>query len=101
MKSYLLSDDEDTLLGLKLAGIEGHIYTNKAEVLNKIDEKLADPDTGIILITQNIKSLATDEIMDRKLKFKKKIIVEIPSNDAPYEADFITRYIRESIGIKI
>jgi V/A-type H+/Na+-transporting ATPase subunit F len=101
MKSYLICDDEDTLLGLKLAGIEGDVYANKADVLRVMDEKLADPGTGIILITQKIKSLAKDEIMDRKLKSKKTLIVEIPSTDVPYEADFITKYIRESIGIKI
>jgi V/A-type H+/Na+-transporting ATPase subunit F len=101
MKSYLICDDEDTLLGLKLAGIEGEIIAEKSEVLKRIDEKLADPGTGIILITQRIKSMAKDDIMERKLKSKKTLIVEVPSIDVPYEADFITRYIRESIGIKI
>lgn len=101
MKSYLLCDDEDTLLGLKLAGIEGDLFTDRADVIRVIDEKLADPGTGIILITQRIKNLAKDEIMDRKLKSKKTLIVEIPSIDVPYESDFITKYIRESIGIKI
>ena len=101
MKSYLICDNEDTLLGMKLAGIEGEILTDRNEILKLIDKMLADSETGIILITGKIKSLAKDEIMERKLKSKKTLIVEIPSVGEKYEADFITRYIRESIGIKI
>lgn len=101
MKSYLICDNEDTLLGMKLAGIEGEILTDRNEILKLIDKLLVDSETGIILITGKIKSLAKDEIMERKLKSKKTLIVEIPSVGEKYEADFITRYIRESIGIKI
>lgn len=101
MKSYLICDNEDTLIGMRLAGVSGEIVNDRTELLSRIDSLIHDPGIGIILITAEIKKLAPDEIMAVKMKTKHTLIVEIPSVGTTYEQDFITRYIRESIGIKI
>lgn len=101
MKSYLICDNEDTLIGMKLAGMSGECLSDRGEILKRIDKLLLDPEIGIILITEAIKKMAPEEIMASKLKSKRTLIVEIPSVGTTYEQDFITRYIRESIGIKI
>lgn len=101
MKSYLISDNNETLLGMRMAGISGEIVEDKELVLKKIHELIDNPDIGIIILTHKIKLLAAEEIMDIKLKTKETLIVEIPGAREKIESDFITRYIRESIGIKL
>lgn len=101
MKSYLISDNNETLLGMRMAGISGEIVEGKELVLKKIHELIDNPDIGIIILTHKIKLLAAEEIMDIKLKTKETLIVEIPGAREKIESDFITRYIRESIGIKL
>lgn len=86
---------------MRLAGVQGVILNSREEVLGMIDKKIKDDETGIIIITKAIMQLAEKEIMAIKLKSKYKLIVEIPGAGLDYESDYITRHIRESIGIKI
>lgn len=100
MKSFLISDNKDTLIGMKLAGISGTICEDKQSLLDLIEEKIKDPEIGIILVTDKVKMLADSEIMDYKIKEIDTLITEIPSMNSKYKSDYITRYIRESIGVK-
>ncbi len=101
MKSFLICNDQETLVGMRLAGVQGVILNKKEEVLDLIDQKIKDNETGIIIITRAIMQLAEKDIMAIKLKSKYTLIVEIPGAGLEYENDYITRHIRESIGIKI
>lgn len=101
MKSFLISDNEDTLLGLKLAGIDGVLMTDDEAIIKKIDALIKTPDIGIIMLTHQIKVRLEEEIMTRKLQARETLIVEVPSPGETIEKDFITKYIRESIGLKL
>ncbi len=101
MKSYLLSDNEETVTGFKLAGIEGEIISDKEYLLDKIKELIDNEEIGIIIITKALKNLALEEIMDYKIMAKHTLIVDIPSPSDEVEKDFITKYIKESIGLSI
>lgn len=101
MKSYLISDNLDTLQGMRMAGIIGEILEDRELIIRKIDSLIENPDIGIIILTHKIKHLVEDEVMARKLKSKNTLIVEIPGPKESVESDFITKYIRESIGIKL
>ncbi|MTI66099.1 MAG: ATP synthase subunit F [Firmicutes bacterium] len=102
MKSFLISDNRDTLLGMRLAGIKGVIVHEKRDILNEINKALNDSDIGIIIITEKILNKAEEEIMDLKLKKSNQIIVTIPDRHGfKYDSGFITKYISESVGIKI
>lgn len=100
MKSFIISDNRDTLLGMRLSGISGVICHNKEEVLRVIKEKVKDPEIGIILVTDKIKQMADEEIMQLKISEIDTLITEIPSMNSKYRSNYITRYIRESIGVK-
>jgi|LGOV01.1.fsa_nt_gb V/A-type H+-transporting ATPase subunit F len=101
MESYLISDNEETLLGMKLAGIEGELMQDDELILKKIDELINNPQIGIVILTHRIKVRLEDEVMSRKLKSRETLIVEIPGPNETIKSDFITKYIRESIGIKL
>lgn len=101
MRSYLICDDKDTLIGMRLAGIEGVIAGTKEEILNEFKKILSDEGIGIVIITENILSMAEEEIMNVKLEREYPLITAIPGRNAEKKEDYISKYIRESIGIKI
>lgn len=99
MKSLLISMDQDSIIGMRLAGIRGEIITEKEAILDRIYEALDDPEIGIIMLSKDIMKQAESEIMDLKLKSKETLIVQIPDLGDVVE-DRITKYVRESIGVK-
>ncbi|EOD01369.1 V-type ATP synthase subunit F [Caldisalinibacter kiritimatiensis] len=102
MKSLLISDNRDTQLGFRLAGIPGVIVHEKDDILRELNEALTDKEIGIIIVTQKVLEKAKKEIMGIKAKNKLPLVVVIPDRHGFNEGDdFITKHIRESIGIKI
>lgn len=102
MKSFLISDNHDTLVGMRLAGIDGIVIHEREEVLEVMKAAMIDPDIGIIILTEKIVDLAHEEIMNYKIKCKKPLIIEIPDRHGTTRgSDVITSYIRESVGIRI
>lgn len=100
MKSYLLTESKDTLVGMRLAGVRGELVTSKDVLIQRLKEKMDDGQTGILIISTPIVALAREEVMAAKLKSKETLIIEIPSSYQAFDQDYITRYIRESIGVK-
>ena len=97
MKFQLLSDNHDTLTGLRLAGIEGEIITSANQAEKRIWEIVADKDVGILLVTSTVYSLAAkslDEIREQKTT---PLVVEIPDRHGGVSHS-VADYIRDAIG---
>ena len=103
MRFYLISDNIDTQIGMRLAGIEGVVVHQPEEVVSELNRVFTgDSDIGIVLITEKLVKLCPEIIYDYKLNRKRPLIVEIPDRHGGGRAkDSITRYVREAIGIKI
>ena len=52
MKMYLISDNIDTLTGMRLAGIPGVVAHGKDELEAALTAAFADPDIGVLLLTE-------------------------------------------------
>ena len=102
MRFYLISDNVDTQVGMRLAGIEGIVVHEPEEVKKALTEAMAMEDVAVILITERLLQLCPEMIYDLKLKAKRPLIGEIPDRHGNGRTkDSITRYVREAIGIKI
>lgn len=102
MKSYLVSDNHDTWVGMRLAGIDGIVLHDKQALLETLKQVMASPEIGIVILTEKIADLAREEVMDYKMKCNKPLIIEIPDrHGTTRSSDVITDYIRESVGIRI
>ncbi|ERK29765.1 MULTISPECIES: V-type ATP synthase subunit F [Clostridium] len=102
MRSFLISDNRDTLIGMKMAGIDGVIIRERQEVIEKIEELKKTDDIGIIIITEKISLMVNDYVYKLKLSKDKPLIIEIPDRHGSNKGqDSILRYIKESIGLKI
>lgn len=102
MRFHLISDNKDTLIGMRLSGIPGVVVHEEKEIKNALDEAMQNEDIAVVLITENLVKLCRDYIYDIKLNNKKPLIVEIPDRHGNGRAkDSITKYVRDAIGIKI
>ena len=52
MRFYLISDNIDTLMGMRLAGIEGTVVHTHDEVSGALDRAMEMENVGIVLITE-------------------------------------------------
>lgn len=102
MKFFLISDSVDSVIGMRLAGIEGVNVTNSGETRSALERAYADPDIGVVLITERLSASCGDIVSEMKLSHSRPLIIEIPDSDGGGRAaDSITRYVRESIGLKL
>ena len=102
MKMYLISDNVDTLTGMRLAGVEGEIAHGRKEAKTAVEKVLDDKKLGILLITEKLSFEIPEIIDDIKLNRKRPLVVEIPDrHGSGRQENFITTYINEAIGIKL
>ena len=102
MKYYLISDNVDTLTGMRLAGIEGIVVHEEHHVRRELQKAMEMPDVAVVLMTETLVSQCPDLVYDLKLKHKQPLIVEIPDRHGNGRtADSITRYVQEAIGVKL
>ncbi len=102
MRYFVISDNSDTLTGLRLAGIEGTRANTREETLAALEAAAQDPSIGILLINETLAALCPEQVNTLKMTSVRPLLVEIPDRHHTGRApDSITRYIREAIGIKV
>ena len=102
MKLYTISDNHDTYVGLRLAGIGGVVVHTADETEAALKAAMAMEDVGIILITEQLVQLCPKLVYQLKLSASRPLIVEIPDRHAQGRTeDSISRYVREAIGVRI
>ena len=102
MRMDLISDNVDTQVGMRLAGIEGEVVHEYDEVRQALERVCGAEDIGIVLMTKKLITLCKDVVYDIKLNKRRPLIVEIPDRHGDSDiGDSITTYIREAVGINI
>ncbi|HEX2986016.1 MAG TPA: V-type ATP synthase subunit F [Caproiciproducens sp.] len=102
MRFYLISDNVDTQIGLRLAGIDGIVVHEAAEVQKALKQAMEMEDVAVVLITETLRALCPELVDHLKLNQKRPLIVEIPDRHGNGRTkDSISRYVREAIGVKI
>lgn len=102
MRFFLVSDNKDTMVGMRLAGIPGVVVHTKEDAEKALREAAADEEVGIVLITELLADMCPELITELKSGHEKPLLVEIPDRHGTGRStDSITRYVREAIGIKI
>lgn len=101
MKSFLISDNQDTLIGLRLSGIDGVLAEDLDKINNEFDKAVLDREIGIIILTENIAEKINEKVLKLKTEGVDQLVVTIPDRSGLKDKNFIMRYIKDSIGIKI
>ena len=102
MRFYILSDNTDSLVGMRLIGIDGVVIHDRTLFLDTLHKVLADDTVGIILITTKLVKLAPDVVSELKLTAPRKIILEIPDRHLTQDVGkTIDAYVSSAIGVKL
>lgn len=101
MRMYLLSSDEDTLTGFRLAGVEGELAKSEPELRSAFEALEKDETVGIVLVTRTLSANYRSVILEKK-KSARLLITEIPDMKSPDAGiDSITSYVRDAVGIQV
>lgn len=102
MQFYLISDNIDTQMGMRLAGIPGVVVHEPEETEKALREAMDNENTAVVLITEKLFHMIEADINEIKLSRPRPLVVEIPDRHASESVtSMISRYVEEAIGIKI
>lgn len=102
MQFYLISDNIDTQMGMRLAGIEGVVVHEPDEVKIELEKALENKNIAVILMTDKLVKLCSELVYDVKLKRKSPLIVEIPDRHGTSDiSTAIDKYVSDAIGLKL
>ena len=96
MKMYLISDNVDTLTGMRLAGIEGVVVHEKDELKEALDKAFADTDIGILLLTEKFGREFPDVVNAAKLQHKLPLMFRTATAQAAGRTSLLPMSVRPS-----
>ncbi|MBR3269588.1 MAG: V-type ATP synthase subunit F [Oscillospiraceae bacterium] len=102
MRCYVLSDNTDTLMGMRLAGIEGTLVHEREELLEALGNAMQKQNIAVVMLTEKLAALCETELTGIKERNTTPLVVVIP--DRHGSADMtasISRYLAETVGIHI
>ena len=99
---YFSIGDEDTVLGLNLAGVEGSVVRNSREAEDAFDRAIEDRDIGVIIISERIAELIRSRVDRFIFSEQFPLILEIPDRRGKLEGKLSLREMaNKAIGISV
>ena len=78
MKMYLISDNVDTLTGMRLAGVDGIVVHERGALRTAIETAMDDKEVGVILLTEKFGREFPDLIIEIRMERTIPLLIEIP-----------------------
>ncbi len=101
MRLFLISDNTDTAVGMRLAGIEGVIVNDELSVADALENALKDEHIAIVLMNKSLCDLCEETIKNFRKNHSSPLLVEIPDRGTNTQSNSLAEYIRETVGINI
>jgi len=102
MRMFLISDNVDTYVGMRLAGVDGVVIHSKKHLKEQLSNAVSDKTIGIVLISEKLSREFPEIVDDVKINKRLPLIVDIPDRHGTgRDANFITSYVNEAIGLKL
>ncbi len=102
MKLYLISDNIDTQVGMRLAGIDGVVLHEPEAIMEAVRKTAENEEIGVLLITEKAADMVKDDIRTFRMNMHRPLIVEIPDRHGSRDiAGSINSMVEESIGLKL
>lgn len=109
---YYVIGERELVLGFMLSGVKGKYASNRKEALdafNAVTGQVSSAGTPLIadrpkvlILTEDVSDMLSDEVREWQLKGKAPLIVEVPGIHGHIEGrKTLTDSIREAIGIQV
>jgi len=93
---------QDAVWGFALVGVRGYAATSEQELNQALDQALADPQIGIILVTEDVAALADQRISSLKAYSNTPIVLEIPGPDGHQEnRPSLAEIVLQTTGVRV
>ena len=102
MRIFLISDNNDTVMGFRLVGIEGIVVHSEEEFKSQIKIALNDTKNALVMVTEKLVNFCPEWIYD--LKFSSRVlIVQIPDRHGSQRSasDVIGGYLEDALGVSM
>ncbi len=98
----LVIGNQEAVLGFSLVGVNGTAVKTAAEVNQALDEALANPEAGIVLVTEDVSRLIQARMDHLKLRSTVPLVVEIPGPEGMgADQPSINEIVLRAIGVKL
>lgn len=78
MKFFLITDDVDTSVGLRLAGVESKFLSDPAQGQQAFDDVLREDDVGILMVSRRVAEAYRDRIEEIRRSRSLPLIMTLP-----------------------
>ncbi|MFQ6123176.1 MAG: V-type ATP synthase subunit F [Candidatus Heimdallarchaeota archaeon] len=96
--------DEDTIIGLQLAGVKETIILDESDPVENIIVKLSRQEgVAVILITERLAAQALDIIAQIQQERTYPVIIEIPDKGGKIkkETDTLKELVKQAVGVEL
>ena len=94
MKMYLISDNIDTQIGMRLVGIDGCVAHDSETITAEIKKA--------VIFTKKAAAMVKEYLNHLKITLHTPLIIEIPDRHGSRDiANSINNMVQESIGLKL
>ena len=101
MKFYVIGDEE-TVLGFRLAGVEGEVTRTEEEARQALERAFRMEDLGVVIIPERVAATIRHEVNQYLYKTTFPLIIEIPDRLGPLEGRGSVRdLVRAAVGVKL
>lgn len=101
MKFYVIGDEE-TVLGFRLAGVEGEVADTPESLRDALDRAFQKEDLGVIIIPERLAAKIRQDVDRYVYKTTFPLIIEIPDRLGPLEDRGSVRdLIQAAVGVHI
>ncbi|MCR5763656.1 MAG: V-type ATP synthase subunit F [Treponema sp.] len=109
---YFVIGERELVLGFMLVGVKGCSVSNRQEALdsffrvtgqdNSVSRMSAEDRPKVLILTEDVADMLSDEIKDWQMKGNAPLIVEIPGLQGHIQGrKTLSDAIREAIGIQV
>ncbi|MEJ2263048.1 MAG: V-type ATP synthase subunit F [Anaerolineales bacterium] len=101
MKVLVIGHPE-AVLGFSLVGVHGRAVSSAEELNQALDEALARPNIGIVLVTEDVARLIKARMDRLRLRSTVPLVVEIPGPQGiPPDQPSLSEVVMRAIGVKL
>jgi V/A-type H+-transporting ATPase subunit F len=98
----LVIGNQEAVLGFSLVGVQGQTVKSAPDANQALDNAMANPDVGIVLVTEDIAELIEARMEQLKLRSTIPLVVEIPGpGGMKPDRPSLNNIVLQAIGVKL
>lgn len=102
MKMFLISDNTDTAIGMRGAGVEGVVVHDAEALYSAVGTAVEDKSIGLLIFTEKAAAIDLEYVRSLKITLHTPLIIEIPDRHGSRDiGNSINSMVSEAIGLKL